>query len=829
MKESTFDWHIHHKGNDAEAIKASIMSNLEYRLAKDQYSATAYDRFLSTAYAVLERLVERWISTQQTYHNRNVKRVYYLSMEFLLGRALEDSLINLGLHDACSDALKELGLDLETIRSYEVDAGLGNGGLGRLAACFLDSLATLGIPAHGYGLRYEYGLFNQRIVRGAQVETPDNWLARTNPWEVARPEYTFRVRFGGAVDHKPDVFGRSKTVWWGGEEVIAMAYDTPVPGYGINTVNTLRLWSSKATEEFSLEDFNAGDYMAACQVKVKSENITKVLYPNDNFFEGRELRLRQEYFLVSASIQDIMRRFKNENNDLKRFPDKVAIQLNDTHPALAIPELMRILIDEENMCWEDAWAIIVRTFGYTNHTVLPEAMEEWPVALIQRVLPRHLEIIYLINHEFLLQVAGRYGKDDARIGGMSIVGEGEEKRIRMAHLAVIGSHSVNGVAELHSRLLRETLLRDFYEFWPEKFNNKTNGVTPRRWMRVANPGLSELITEAIGDGWVKDLSRLRELENFADDGGFQDRWRDVKLACKRRFAKSVWDDEWIEIHPDSFIDVQVKRMHEYKRQLLFALYITAKYLELKDIPATRRLPRTCIIGGKAAPGYHKAKLIIRFINAIGQVINNDPDVNDFLRVVFLPNYRVSLAERLIPAADLSEQISTAGKEASGTGNMKFALNGAVTIGTLDGANVEILEEVGPENIFIFGLNADQVVDLKRGKYDPGQYVARSAMLQQVMRLIGTDFLLPHEPGLFRPIYDELMYHDEFCLMADFDAYVAAQDLAEKAYLEKKRWTRMSILNVARCGKFSSDRTIAEYARDIWDVGSIDIPLVDNPE
>ncbi len=513
---------------------------------------------------------------------------------------------------------------------------------------------------------------------------------------------------------------------------------------------------------------------------------------------------------------------------MNHLPDKVAIQLNDTHPALAIPELMRVLTDEEGLGWDAAWDISVRTFGYTNHTVLPEAVEEWPVSLLERVLPRHLEIIYLINHKFLHRVAERYPGDADRISRMSIVGEGGEKRIRMAYLAVVGSHSVNGVAELHSRLVRETLLRDFHEFWPEKFNNKTNGVTPRRWMRAANPRMSELITEAIGEGWVQDLTRLRDLETFADDAGFQDRWRAMKLACKHRLAESVWNEEWLEIHPDSFIDVQVKRIHEYKRQLLFALYVIAKYLELKDIPASRRQPRTCIIGGKAAPGYYTAKLIIRLINAIGQVVNTDPDVNSFLRVSFLPNYRVSLAELLIPAADLSEQISTAGKEASGTGNMKFALNGAVTIGTLDGANVEILEEVGPENMFIFGLNADQVVDLRQGGYDPGSYVAKSAMLEQVMGLLKTDFFSPREPGLFRPIYDELMHHDEFCLMADFDAYVAAQEQAEKAYLEPGRWTRMSILNVARCGKFSSYRTIAQYARDIWHVAGVDIPLVDHP-
>lgn len=537
MAKTSFDWHIHHKGTDAQSLSASILSNLEYRLAKDQYSATAYDRFLSTAYAVVERLVERWITTQQTYHKRNVKRVYYLSMEYLIGRSLENSLINLGIYEACQEALRELGMDLETIRNYEVDAGLGNGGLGRLAACFLDSLATLRIPAHGYGLRYEYGLFHQKIINGRQVEVPDNWLARTNPWEIARPEYTFKVRFGGTVEHKPDVFGRPRTRWTGGDEVIAMAYDTPVPGYMVNNVNTLRLWSSRATEEFNLEDFNTGDYMAACQRKVMSENITKVLYPNDNFFEGRELRLRQEYFLVSASLQDILRRFKNDNTDIRKLPDLVAIQLNDTHPALAIPELMRLLVDEEGLEWDQAWDITVKTFAYTNHTVLPEALEEWPVRLLERVLPRHLEIIYLINHNFLQNIAMRYPGDTEILKRVSIIAEEPEKRIRMAYLATIGSHSVNGVAELHSRLLRETILKDFYEIWPERFNNKTNGVTPRRWIKVANPGLASLITEAIGDGWLSDLDRIRELERFADDGGFQNRWREVKFSCKQRLAE----------------------------------------------------------------------------------------------------------------------------------------------------------------------------------------------------------------------------------------------------------------------------------------------------
>ncbi len=596
-----------------------------------------------------------------------------------------------------------------------------------------------------------------------------------------------------------------------------------------NNVNTLRLWSAKASEEFNLDYFNTGDYMSACESKVVSENITKVLYPNDNFFEGRELRLKQEYLLVSASIQDILRRFKADNSDIKTFPDKVAIQLNDTHPALAIPELMRLMVDEEDMEWKDAWDITTRTFGYTNHTVLPEALEEWPLSLMAKLLPRHLEIIYMINHNFLKEVAACFPGRDDLLSRMSIISENGEKYIRMAYLAAAGSHSVNGVAELHSRLVRETLLNDFYKLWPEKFNNKTNGVTPRRWMRAANPGLAALITDAVGDGWLKDLEMLRGLEEFAEDEEFQNQWREIKLSCKHSLADVVWNEEWVELHPDSMIDVQVKRIHEYKRQLLFALFIVSKYLEIKRSPDPRRVPRTCIIGGKAAPGYVRAKLIIKLINNIARIVNNDPATNSFLKVLFLPNYRVSLAERLIPAADLSEQISTAGKEASGTGNMKFALNGAVTIGTLDGANIEILEEVGKENIFIFGLNQEDVVNLKNRGYKPEVYIKKSQSLQEVMRLIGTDYFSTEEPGLFKPIYEELTGSDAYCLMADFDAYVSAQSAVEKAYRDKKCWTKMSILNVARCGKFSSDRTIREYASDIWNVERVDIPSSKKPE
>jgi starch phosphorylase len=815
-------WRIHFKGNDVNSFKISVLNNLEYRLAKDQYSATGYDKFLSTAYAVLERMIERWITTQQAYHNANPKRVYYLSMEYMLGRSLENSLINLGLYEVARKALAEAGIDFETIREYEADAGLGNGGLGRLAACFLDSLATLGYPANGYGIRYDFGLFNQKIVGGRQVETPDHWLALPNPWEIERPEYRFRVRFGGAVEHRGNGSARSKSTWWGGEEVVAMPYDTPIPGFMTNTVNTLRLWSARATEEFNLDYFNRGDYINAIEDKVVSENISKVLYPSDNFFEGKELRLKQEYFLVSASMQDIIRRYKADNKDLRRFPDKVAIQLNDTHPALAIPELMRILVDDEGMDWDTAWDITVRTFGYTNHTVLPEALEEWPVTLLEKNLPRHLEIIYLINHYHLKDVARRYPGDVDRLTRTSLIAEDDPKRVRMAYLAVVGSHSVNGVAELHSRILKESLLKDFHEMWPERFNNKTNGITPRRWLKVANPRLAELITSAIGDAWVRDLERLRDLEKFADDKEFQKKWRDVKRANKVRLAEAVWHEDWIEISADSLMDIQVKRIHEYKRQLLFALFMIHNYLTLKEKPSSRAVPRTCIVGGKAAPGYARAKLIIHLINNIADIINNDPSVNAHLTVVFLPNYRVTLAERLIPAADISEQISTAGMEASGTGNMKFALNGAVTIGTLDGANVEILEEVGKENIFIFGLTADKIAELRQAGYDPQAYIDASPSLRKVMRLLETDFFSPGEPGFFKPLYEELITKDAFFLMADFDAYVAAHKAAEEAYKDKARWTRMSILNVARCGKFSSDRTIRQYAEDIWGVQPLEI-------
>lgn len=817
-------WQTTCRGYDAESFKRSVLSNLEYRLAKGQMHATKYDYFLSVAYAAAERLIERWIRTQESYYHQKPKRVYYLSMEFLMGRSLGNSLINLGLYDTCKTALEELGLDIEEMRNSEVDAGLGNGGLGRLAACFLDSMATLGIPAHGYGIRYDYGLFHQKIVHGQQMETPDNWLALPNPWEVARPEHVFKVRFGGWTEQRLDRDGSTRVYWRDADEVLAQAYDTPVPGFETTTVNTLRLWTARASEGFNLDYFNHGDYMSACEKKVITENITKVLYPNDNCLIGRELRLKQEYFLVSASVQDIIRRFKHDHGDnWSAFPDAVAIQLNDTHPALAIPELLRILLDEEDLSWEKAWDIAVRTFAYTNHTLMPEALEEWPVSMIETLLPRHMELIYLINHHFMRDVARRFPGDVDRLRRMSIIGEEGHRRVRMAYLAVVGSHKVNGVAGLHSQLMRDTIFCDFAEFWPEKFTNKTNGVTPRRWLRKANPLLSSLITEAIGDGWVKDLSLLRNLERYADDTAFQEQWRQVKQAAKEPLINLVHQATGTIISPHTLFDVQIKRIHEYKRQLLFVLYIIRNYLRLKDGKDETCVPRTCLIGGKAAPGYHMAKLIIHLINRVSEVINRDPDVRDYLRVAFIPNYQVSVAEKVIPAANLSEQISTAGTEASGTGNMKLALNGALTIGTLDGANVEILGEVGWENMFIFGKTTDEIAALKQQGYNPRTFIEASVEMQRVLHLLECDFFSPSEPGLFRPIYDALVYHDHFCLLADFDSYVACQDTVSATYCDQTRWTRMSILNVARSGLFSSDRTIAEYASEIWQASRVEVP------
>jgi len=799
-----------------EQIKEGFLRHRHYSLAKDEYTATDYDNFLSLAYTVRDMLFDRWIKTQQTYYNKDVKRVYYLSLEFLMGRTLGNALVNLGIQNEAEVAMKELGLDIAELREEEKDAGLGNGGLGRLAACFLDSMATLGMAGYGYGIRYDYGIFNQKFVNGYQVEEPDDWLKLGYPWEVERCEFQIRVRFYGNVRVVKDEHGREKYLWENTQDVLAIPFDVPVPGYKNDVVNTLRLWTSRATNEFDFHDFNAGNYIDAVEEKNLSENISKVLYPNDNSVAGKILRLKQQYLFVAASLWDIIRRYKKHHKDFKDFPKKVAIQLNDTHPAIAVAELMRLLVDEENLPWDEAWQITQQVFGYTNHTLMPEALEKWPVAMMEELLPRHMQIIYKINADFLSEVSRRFPGDVDRLRRMSLIDETGERYVRMAWLATVGSHSINGVAALHTELLKKELFHDFYEMFPERFNNKTNGITPRRWLLKSNPALSSLITARIGEGWEVDLSKLRALEKFADDKSFQKEWQSIKLENKKRLARIIADECGVEVNVNSIFDVQVKRLHEYKRQLLNALHIVHLYNQLKENPSMPFVPRTFIFGAKAAPGYFMAKMIIKLINNIARVVNADPVVGDKMKVVFLPNYRVSLAEKIFPAADLSEQISTAGTEASGTGNMKFALNGALTIGTLDGANVEIAEEVGMENIFIFGLKVEEVEALKKQGYHPYHYYETNPNIRAVIDLIASGYFSQGEdPNLFKPIVDNLLYTDPYLCLADFQLYADAQKKVSEAYLDQVSWTRKSILNVARIGKFSSDRTIQEYNRDIW--------------
>ncbi len=815
--------HDYHKGVSPDDFKHSYINNLKYRLVKEEETATNYDRFLSLAYGIRDRLVENWVSTQRVYRSQKVKRVYYFSLEFLIGRTLGNSILNLRIEKNLLKAMDEFGLKLEEVRDAELDAGLGNGGLGRLAACFLDSLATLEIPAYGYGIRYDYGIFRQKIVRGYQVEEPDEWLAKEHPWEISRPEYTYRVRFGGKVVQRTSRNGKLVFDWVDTEDVLAQAYDTPVPGYGNKTVNNLRLWSAKATAEFELEFFNKGNYFAATSKKTESETISKILYPNDNNLEGRELRLKQQYFFVSASIQDILRRFKREHANIRELPEAAAIQLNDTHPTIAIAELMRVLVDEEGLEWEKAWAMTKSIFAYTNHTLLPEALEKWSLALFGKLFPRHLQIIQEINARFLREVALRYPGDVDRLRRVSIFEEGPDPHIRMAYLAIIGSHSINGVSKLHSELLKTSLLPDFYELFPDRFNNKTNGITQRRWLRKCDASLANLITSRIGENWITELTELKKLEKYVSDKKFKDEWRTVKLQNKEKLAALIAAEHRVAVNPNTLFDVQVKRMHEYKRQLLNALHVIALYRRLKNDPSSVVTSRTVLFGGKAAPGYAIAKLIIKFIGSIADVVNEDPQIKGKLTVLFMPNYRVSLAEKIIPATDLSEQISTAGKEASGTGNMKFALNGALTIGTLDGANIEIMEEVGEKNIFIFGLKADEVARIKREGYKPWEYYEKSQELKGVLDLISSGFFSPENPELFKPIVESLMSHDEYLLLADFDSYLECQDRVAELYQDQNKWTEMSILNVARMGKFSSDRAIAEYCKDIWKIKGVKIP------
>jgi len=822
-------------GMDAASLKRGVVAHLEFTLAElPGHVDSEWEPYVALALAVRDRMVQRWIRTQDAYYDQDVKRVYYMSLEYLMGRTLGNSLVNLGLIDDCATALHELGYDLEDLREAEWDAGLGNGGLGRLAACFLDSMATLGYASYGYGLRYDYGIFHQRIVDGTQVEVPDAWLRYGNPWEVARTGDRFRVKFGGRVHAYVNERGRLTFDWVDTKDVLATPYDTPIPGYATGNVNTLRLWGAKAVQEFDLEEFNEGDYVGAVHARAQSENICRVLYPNDNVFVGKELRLAQEYFFASATLQDVIRRYRKRyrlfdeqhgHRFFDSFPSKVAIHLNDTHPALAIPELMRILVDVHELDWDEAWDVTTRTFAYTNHTVMPEALERWPVSVLASTLPRHLQIIYEINARFLAEVRARFGEDDARARTMSIVQEpdaGGEKLIRMAHLAIVGSHSVNGVAALHTEILKSETFRGFYELWPQKFNNKTNGITQRRWLLKSNPRLSKLIGDAIGMGWVTDLYRLRELVPHADDPAFREAWQQIKRANKERLIATIRAQyerrgEPIDVDGDSLFDVQVKRMHEYKRQLLNVLHVITLYDRIKDQPHGDFTPRTVIFGGKAAPGYAMAKLIIRLINAVGARVNADPATRGLLRVVFLADYKVSLAERIFPAADLSEQISTAGTEASGTGNMKFALNGALTIGTMDGANIEIREEVGDDNIFIFGLTADQVAAL-RDHYDPQAYYRSNDRLRRVLDMIADGTFSPQQPDLFAPIVDALLHRgDAYMLLADYAAYVECQERVSQSYRDREAWTRKSIANVAHMGKFSSDRTIEQYAKEIWNL------------
>ncbi|HUW51304.1 MAG TPA: glycogen/starch/alpha-glucan phosphorylase [Sulfuricella sp.] len=799
----------------------ALADHLTYTVGKDHFTATPRDWFFALAHTTRDQLTQRWMETMRRYYRADAKRIYYLSMEFLIGRTLTNSLLNMGHLDECYKAMLDAGNDLEAVYDAEPDAALGNGGLGRLAACFLDSMATLALPSYGYGIRYEYGMFNQHIEKGRQVEHPDNWLRYGNPWEFPRPEVLYPVKFHGRVVEYLSEHGSLHHHWVDTEEIMAMAYDTPVPGYGGKSVNNMRLWSAKASRDFNLKYFNEGNYIKAVEDKNQSENLSKVLYPDDTTRMGRELRLKQQYFFVSASLQDMLYRFNKFHKNFDELPDKVAFQLNDTHPSIAIPELMRVLMDIHHLGWDRAWAITTRTFSYTNHTLMPEALETWPVSLFESILPRHLQIIYEINHRFLSEVGHKYPGDIGLLKRVSIIDEENGRRIRMAHLAIIGSHQVNGVAKIHTELMRQTIFRDFDRLYPGKIINITNGITPRRWLNQANPALAGLITEYIGDGWLTDLMELGKLAPLAADKVFQDKFRAVKQANKEKLARIIHLKLGIRINPNSLFDVQIKRIHEYKRQLLNLLHVVTLYNRIRTDPAADRIPRTVIFSGKAAPGYALAKLIIKLINDVADIVNNDPAIGDRLKVVFIPNYDVTAATGIVPAADISEQISTAGTEASGTGNMKLTLNGALTIGTLDGANIEIRDEVGADNIFIFGLNTTEVAELKRKGYNPWDYYHGNGELKKVLDMIGSGYFSPDETDRFQPIIDALTRSgDRFLLLADYADYVACHEKIEALYCEPVEWARKAILNVAGMGKFSSDRAIGEYAEKIWNVKSV---------
>jgi len=805
-------------GLDASAIKQDYLDNLRYVQARFAEVATPNDRYQALAYTVRDRLLERWLQTAESYRRTAARTVCYLSAEFLLGPHLGANLLSLGIEASVRQAMTDLGVDLDALLAEEEEPGLGNGGLGRLAACYMESLATLQVPAIGYGLRYEFGIFDQDIRDGWQVERSDKWLRFGNPWEIPRPTIVFPVKFGGRTEPWTDAQGRYRVRWIPQHEVRGMAYDTPIQGYRTASANLLRLWAAHAVESFDFQTFNTGDYYGAVDAKVRSETISKVLYPNDQAAGGKLLRLAQQHFFVSCSVKDMIRiHLQVPGKRVEELHEKYAVQLNDTHPALAVAEAMRLLVDEHLLAWEPAWDITQNLFGYTNHTLLPEALETWPLPLFRRMLPRHLEIVYEINRRFLDRVRRECPGDEALVARVSVIDEAGEKSVRMANLACVGSHSVNGVAALHTRLLEQSVLADFYRIAPQKFSNKTNGVTPRRFLQLANPRLSTLISEAIGEGWTRDLERLRDLEAFAENRSFRERWAQVKQANKARLADYVRTQLALELDPRWMMDIQVKRIHEYKRQHLNALHLVAHYLRLKAGRDFAPVPRVFVFGGKAAPGYAMAKLIIRLIHAIADTVNGDPAVNDRMRVVFIPNFRVQIAELIYPAADLSEQISTAGKEASGTGNMKFALNGALTIGTMDGANVEIRERVGAENFFLFGLTAGEVRRAKAEGYHPARFYESDPELKRVLDSIARGDWSSGDPALFRPLVDALLSHDDYMALADFRAYRVCQDAVDRAYRDREAWQRMSILNVSRMGYFSSDRAIREYCRDIWRV------------
>lgn len=802
---------------DVTQLEKHIVRGLIYLLGKDPVETQQRDWFQAVAYVVRDTLIAQWMESMRSYYLNDAKRVYYLSMEFLMGRTLGNAISNLRATERFKEALENVGLRMEDMEAVEAEAGLGNGGLGRLAACFMDSLASLNMPGFGYGIRYEYGLFTQAIDEGWQVEHPDNWLRWGNPWEFPRTDVQYRVQFGGEVETTKEAGGEVIYRWINTDDVMAMAYDTPIPGYGGHTVNNLRLWSARATSDFDLRYFNEGNYIRAVDLKNRSENLSKVLYPDDSTLVGRELRLKQEYFFVSASLQDLIHNFLRDPRDMDQLPKEVAIQLNDTHPAIAIPEMMRLLVDQMHLSWDRAWLITCRCFSYTNHTLMPEALETWPVSLLGRLLPRHLDLIYEINRRFLATVSAAYPQDEDLIRRISIIDEEHGKRVRMSHLAIVGSHKVNGVAELHSQLMQSTIFRDFAKLYPERFINITNGVTPRRWLHQANPGLSRLITEAIGPHWIKDFSEIHRLEAFAEDAAFRKAFREARLTNKQRWIDRAPKGLPIGVNPHSLFDVQIKRIHEYKRQLLNILHVVVRYHQLLkgnvDLPA-----RTIIIGGKAAPAYERAKLIIKLINDVAKVINHDPRMDGRLKVFFLPDYCVTKAMHLIPAIDLSEQISTAGTEASGTGNMKMAINGALTIGTYDGANIEILKAVGEENFFLFGKTEQELRLIKQQGYDPSAFLERTDDLKEALDSIRSGVFSSDDPGRFVPLVDSLLREgDPFMLLADFESYHETQCRVDTLWSDPESWTRKSILNIARTGRFSSDRAIETYAREVWEI------------